>query len=288
MSEAEDDEASEAEGEATDERPQAKRFPIVGIGASAGGLEALEVMLRRFTLDSMAFVLALHLAPSQEKHLPHVLAHWTALPVVVVADGMQVEPNHIYLVPSEMNLAILHGTMHLMKPAADLPHRPVDAFFRSLAEDAGTFAIGVVLSGTGNDGTLGLRAIKAEGGISFVQKPETARFEGMPMSAIDAGVADFILSPEGIADELMAVSHHAYLKHGRAQRVPTPERLAKVFVLLRDAFGHDLSLYKHGTIERRIERRMAVHKIERLEDYIALLQSPPANSRRSTTTCSSG
>ncbi len=276
MSEARDDEAPEAEGELPDEGASARRFPIVGIGASAGGIEALEPMLRRFTLDSMAFVLALHLAPGQEQHLPELLSRWTTLPVLLASDGLTVEKNHLYVIPSGANLALLHGTMHLIEPPPEQPHRPVDSFFRSLAEDRGAFAIGVVLSGTGNDGTLGLRAIKAEGGITFVQKPDTARFDGMPTSAIEAGVADFVLSPEGIADELMAVSHHAYLKHGRAQRVPTPERLGKVFVLLRDAFGHDLSLYKHGTIERRIERRMAVHKIERLEDYLAVLQSRPA------------
>lgn len=275
MSEAEDDAPPDTEVEGTEQRPDGQRFPIVGIGASAGGIEALEPLLLRLTLDSMAFVLVLHLATGQEEHLPEVLSRWTSLPVLVAEDGAAVEKNHLYVVPSGRNLALLHGTMHLIAPPADQPRRPVDAFFRSLAEDRGAFAIGVLLSGSGNDGTVGLRAIKAEGGITFVQKPETARFEAMPSSAIEAGVADFVLSPEGIADELMAVSHHAYLKHGRAQRIPTPERLGKVFVLLRDAFGHDLSLYKHGTIERRIERRMAVHKIERLEDYIALLQSRP-------------
>ncbi len=249
-------------------------FVIVGVGASAGGLDALEAMFRRFALNSMAFIVVQHLSPDQESHLPEILQRFTKMKVVAAGDGVRVEPNTVYAITPNVNLALLHGVLHQMPPSVDRG-QSIDFLFRSLAEDRGAYAVGVVLSGTGSDGSVGLKAIKAEGGLTFVQKPTTARFDGMPLAALESGAADFCLPPEGIADELMQLAQHPYLKRHAPLRTTTPERLGKIFVLLRDAFGHDMSLYKHGTIERRIQRRMAVNKIERLEDYIVYLQGRP-------------
>lgn len=256
--------------------PAPRPFMVVALGASAGGLEAIVAMLERLTLDSMAFVVVQHLSPSQESHLTELLARATALRVVTATDGARIEPNTVYVVPPGVNPALMNGVMHLMPLAPEQRGHTVDLFFRSLAKDRGPLGVGVVLSGTGSDGALGLKAIKAEGGLTFVQRPSTARFEGMPQSALDRGAADFCLAPEEIADELMALSRHPYLRPERPARAVSSERLSKVLVLLRDAFGHDLTLYKTGTIERRVERRMVVHKIERIENYVAYLQSNPA------------
>ncbi len=246
-------------------------FAIVAIGASAGSLTPLETILRRFTLDSMAFVVVQHLAPGGEQQLAEIVARFTTMHVVVATDGTRLEPNHLYVIPGGVDGAVLHGVLHLMQGAAERPRLPIDFFLRSLAEDQGPRAIGVVLSGAGADGTLGLKAVKAQGGITLVQSPESAEHESMPRSAVEAGVADFVLTPEQVTDELMTFS-----RRRQAPRTsPPPERLGKIFLLLREAFGHDLSLYKPGTIERRIERRMAVTKVARLEEYIGLLQARP-------------
>ena len=176
--------------------------PVVGIGASAGGLEALTALIKTFTVDSMALVVLQHLAPDHESMLPAILARSTPMTVVSMTDGMHVEPNHLYVAPPNASVAILHGVLHLMSPAAPLP---IDHFFRSLAEDQGQKAIGIVLSGLGSDGTLGLREIKARGGLAFCQDPATAKFDSMPRSALESGVVDRALPPEGIATELTTI-----------------------------------------------------------------------------------
>src|SRR5262249_4022256 len=154
------------------------------------------------------------------------------------------------------------GVLHLMPPPAGAgPRLPIDYFFRSLAEDQGARAIGIVLSGTGSDGTLGLRAIKEAGGITFAQDPDSARYDGMPRSAIESSAADFALSPEAIADELVKVRSHPYLARGKPASPQAQENVGKLIVLMRTAFGNDLTYYKPTTIDRRIERRMALHKI---------------------------
>ena len=252
----------------------AKSF-IVGVGASAGGLEALTAFLKGLSLDSMAIVIVQHLAPMHESLLPTLLSRWSEVKVSAVEDGMPVEPGRIYVIPPNADLAILQGVLHLMTPigAPHRPHLPIDYFFRSLAEDQGARSIGIVLSGTGSDGTFGLQAIKEAGGITFAQEPASAKYDGMPRSAIDSGFADFTLAPEGIANELLRIRNHPYLTRKPASSPRAQESIAKLIVLMRTAFGNDLTYYKPTTMDRRIERRMALQKIEALSDYVKFVQS---------------
>ena len=252
---------------------------IVGVGASAGGLEALNGLLSHVKLDSMAFVVVQHLAPRYESLLPALLGRNSNIKVVAAEDGTPVEANKVYVIPPNADLAILEGVLHVMSPPRSIthtsgPHLPVDYFFRSLAADQGPRSIGIVLSGTGSDGTFGLRAIKEAAGITFAQDPTSAKYAGMPRSALESGWADFCLSPAAIAEELARISQHPYLLRGKV--VPPPEAqegMAKLIALIRNAFGNDLTYYKPTTIDRRIERRMALHKIEKLPDYIKFVQS---------------
>jgi two-component system CheB/CheR fusion protein len=190
----------------------ASKFFVVGIGASAGGLEATSALLRRSTLDGATFVVVQHLAPNQSSMLTELLGRASHLKVVTVKDGMPIGVNCVYVTPPNAELALVNGVFQIFTPELGVrPHLPIDAFFRTLAEDRGERAIGVVLSGTGTDGTFGLAAIKAAGGITFAQEPSTAKFDGMPCSAIESGSADFCLSPEAIADEILRVSNHEYM-----------------------------------------------------------------------------
>src|SRR5215469_6433399 len=256
-------------------RESSTGFPVVGVGASAGGLEALETFLGRMPRTGMAFVVIQHLAPSKESHLSDILARSTRLPVTQATDGVTVEPDHIYVIPPGVNLAMFQGKLHLMDvptaPAGE-PLLPVDFFFQSMARDCGARCMGVVLSGTGIDGMRGLQEIREAGGLTFAQDPATARFQGMPTAA--AAGADSVLAPEAIADELVRISRHPYVARG-AVPPQGEEGLKKLFLLIRSAFGTDLSFYKFATVQRRIERRMALNKIERLEDYVRLVQAHP-------------
>jgi two-component system CheB/CheR fusion protein len=262
--------------------PREPSFPIVGVGASAGGLETFSQLLQDLPLDTgMAYVLIQHLDPKHESMLTSLLTRTTPMPVVEATDGLSVEPNHVYVIPPNTNLGILHGTLHLM-PRGD-PHKqhlPVDYFLRSLAEDQGGHAIGVILSGTASDGALGLKAVKAGGGITLAQDPASAKYDGMPRSAIATGGVDFILPVKGIAKELARVAGHPYVaREAGAKPEPSPaavDDLSKVFLLLRGHTGNDFTYYKQSTIERRIKRRMLVHKLERLKDYVRFLQHTPA------------
>lgn len=247
-------------------------FFIVGIGASAGGLEALSALLSHITIDGAAFVVVQHLAPNQKSMLTELLGRASCLRVVTAEDGMAVQPNNIYVTPPNAELALLNSILHVFTPEATArPRLSIDAFFRSLAEDQGANAVGVVLSGTGTDGTFGLSAIKAAGGITFVQEPSTAKFDGMPRSALESGAADFCLSPQQIADEIPRLSKHPYLRKSLA--IPQfQEHLGKLAVLVRNAFGIDLTHYKPSTIERRIQRRMAVHRVEQIGTYLRICQ----------------
>jgi two-component system CheB/CheR fusion protein len=262
------------------EVPEPSRgFPIVGVGASAGGLEPLETFLGRLPRTGMAFVVIQHLAPGKESHLPQILSRSTRLPVVQASDGLMVEPDHVYVIPPGVNLAMFQGKLHLMDlptgPGGE-PMRPVDFFFSSLARDCGGRCMGVVLSGTGLDGTRGLQDIRDAGGLTFAQEPATARFPAMPSSA--AAGADAVLAPDALADELVRISRHPYLIRGGI-RPEQEDALKKLFLLIRSAYGTDLSFYKYATVRRRIERRMALNKLERLEDYIRLVQSHPVEMK---------
>ena len=259
-------------------------FPVVGIGASAGGLEAVSSLLKELPANlGMAFVLVQHLAPLHESMLSELLARETAMPVSEIEDGMLVEMNHVYVIPPNTNLGILHGVLHLM-PRGEEPgqHLPIDFFLRSLAREMTSRAIGVIMSGSASDGVLGLMEIKAEGGITFAQDEESAAYASMPHSAIAAGCVDFILTPKNIALELARIGQHPYLMHTAVKSAEPlqaeDDNLRKIFLLLRQYSGNDFTYYKQSTILRRIKRRILLHKLERLEDYVRYLQGSPGET----------
>ena len=258
-------------------------FPIVGIGASAGGLSAFESFFSGMPADidpGMAFVLVQHLAPDHKSILTDLVQRYTRMLVFEVEDGMTVKPNCTYIIPPNRDMAFLNGTLQLLEPCAPRGHRmPIDFFFRSLAQDQHELAIVIVLSGTGSDGALGVRAIKGEGGMVMVQDPETTEYDGMPRSTIATGMVDYELPPAEMPVQLMAYVAHAFGKLNRTTPIPIPRienSLRKICILLRAQTGHDFSQYKPSTILRRIERRMAVHQIKTMDGYIKhLQQSPP-------------
>jgi two-component system CheB/CheR fusion protein len=256
-------------------------FPVVGIGASAGGLAAFEAFFAGLPTDEdpgMAFVLVQHLAPDHESLLTELIRRCTRMPVFQVEDGMVVQPNCTYIIPPGRDMAFLNGTLQLLEPSAPRGQRlPVDFFFRSLAQQQRERAIGIVLSGTGSDGALGVRAIKGEGGMVMAQVPESTEFDGMPRSAIATGLVDFVLAPTDMAARLIAYAAHAFDAPPR-RHVPSEQEgsaLNKIFVLLRAHTGHDFSLYKPSTIHRRVARRMAVHQINAIDGYVKFLQQTP-------------
>ncbi len=257
-------------------------FPIVGIGASAGGLAAFEAFFSGMPADAdpgMAFVLVQHLAPDHASILTALMQRYTRMKVYEVEDGMKVQINCAYIIPPNRDMAFLNGELQLMEPSEPRGHRlPIDILFRSLAQDQQERAIGIVLSGTGSDGTLGVRAIKAEGGMVMVQIPESCEFDGMPRSAIATGMVDYDLSPADMPSQLIAYVKHAFGRppHSAAQSTSLNDNaLKKIFILLRAQTSHDFSQYKPSTICRRIERRMAVHQIDSTDAYVKYLQQTP-------------
>jgi len=254
-------------------------FPIIGIGASAGGLEAFEVFFRLMAPDSgMAFVLIPHLDPGHVSMLTEILQRATVMPVVEALDQIEVEPNRVYIIPPNREMAIFHGTLQLSVPKEPRGLRlPIDFFFRSLADDQAQRAICVILSGTGTDGTLGLRAIHGSGGVSFVQDPVTAKYDGMPNSAVRSGMAAYVLPVEKIPGQLTAYVKTLFAKKVKpALSAPVAANAVnKIMLLLRSKTGHDFSLYKKSTIGRRIERRMIAHDIEDKDAYVRYLQENP-------------
>jgi len=257
-------------------------FPIVGIGASAGGLEAFSELLRYLPEKTgMAFVLVQHLDPKHGSVLQEILARTTKIPVTEVTQGVLVEPDHAYVIPANTNLSLKHGVLQLgSRVLTHGQHMPIDGFFRSLAQSVGPQAIGVILSGTASDGTEGCRAIKAAGGITFAQDEESAKYPDMPRSAVNAGYIDFILSPKDIARELGGISQHPYVSRTvppgmEGFRGMVGADLDALFGLLRESNGVDFTNYKHTTLQRRIRRRMVVHKIETLKDYLRFIGRKP-------------
>ena len=221
-------------------------FPVVAIGASAGGLAAFTALLRALPEKSgMAFVLIQHLEPKHESALTILLSKATGMPVVEVTNGLAVEPNHVYVIPPNRSMTIGKGLLRLEPRATDLAQlRPIDDFCVALAEEQGSRAIGVVLSGTGSDGTSGLKAIKTAGGVTFAQEPKTAQWNAMPVSAITAGSVDFVLPPRRIAAELARMGSHPYL--AEAREVPEGSDLDKICLILRSAVGVDFRLIQAG------------------------------------------
>jgi two-component system CheB/CheR fusion protein len=273
---------AQADSSASPSGARPNQFPVVGIGASAGGLAAFEAFFGHMPFDSktgIAFVVVQHLDPDHKSILTELVRRCTRMRVYEVTDGMVMEPNCTYIIPPNRDLSLFDGKLHLVEPGARRGLRlPIDFFFRSLAVDRGDQSIGVILSGTGTDGTLGLRAIKETGGMSIVQEPRSAEYDGMPRSAITSGLADYILAPEQMPSRLLE-----YVKRtskfrpgpGTASVDDASAWVLKIMAQLRSRTGHDFSNYKQNTIRRRVERRVAVNQIETLENYVRLLRQNP-------------
>jgi two-component system CheB/CheR fusion protein len=262
---------------------KAVNFPIVGIGASAGGLAAFESFFSGLPVDAepgMAFVLVQHLAPDHKSILTGLIQRYTRMQVFEVEDGMRVRPNCTYIIPPNRDMAFLGDSLQLLEPTSPRGQRlPIDFFFRSLAQDQHERAICVVLSGTGNDGVQGVRAIKGEGGMAMAQDPATTEYDGMPSSAIATGLVDFTLPPAAMGAQLIAYAAHAFGAKAKFAAAPTPKienALKIISILLRAQTGHDFSQYKPNTIIRRIKRRMALQQIDAMENYVRQLQQAPA------------
>jgi two-component system CheB/CheR fusion protein len=261
---------------------------VVGVGASAGGLEAFTELLSHLPGDTgMAFVLIQHLDPSHESHLTELLSKASKMPVSEVKGETSVEANRVYVIPPKCNLGFSDGIIHTSARPDCGRNMPIDSFLRALAADRGSKAIGVVLSGTASDGTLGLQEIKAGGGITFAQEKRTARFDGMPGSAIAAGVVDYILPPAGIARQLAAVARAAQAGTETREAIEPPgdRELAKILRLVRSSTGVDFTHYKHSTLQRRIKRRMALRGFEKLEDYSRDLEQHREEANALCETC---
>ena len=259
---------------------QMTSFPVVGVGASAGGLEAFTRLLQHLPADTgMAFVFIQHLAPQHPSMLASLLSRTTAMPVMEVQHGTPVRPNHVYIIPPNTLMSIAGAILELEpRPEERGAPRPIDYFFRSLAVDRKTIAIGVVLSGADSDGALGLQAIRGEGGIAIVQSERSAKHPDMPRTAIAAGTVDLILSPEEIAGELERIGRHLSLSGGEPALVPSKNggdesQLSRIFALIRTATSVDFRGYRRGTIRRRITRRIILQRQEDLESYISYLGS---------------
>ncbi|WP_247233422.1 chemotaxis protein CheB [Telluribacter sp. SYSU D00476] len=268
------EEAGTAQGKQNREVAPPRPFPVAAIGASAGGLEAISELLEHLPPDTgIAFVIIQHLSPTHESVLPELLANKTTMPVHKVTNRMRVEPNHVYVIPPNTFMSIMDGhlTLSEREKTSQGGYHSIDFFFSALAPVYQNKAIGIVLSGTASDGTAGLRAIKAEGGITFAQDG-TARFQGMPQSAIDSGHVDYILPPRQIARELAALIKIPYAVKKPEELLRGHEsELRKIQLLLFNKYGVDFSLYKQTTIQRRILRRMALNRFEHLGDYTRLL-----------------
>lgn len=264
-------------------------FPIVGIGASAGGLEAFKELLSHVEdATGMAYVFVQHLAPTHESLLPELLSHATRIPICLVADQMVVQPDQVYVIPPNVTMTLSGGILRLVgRTPSETPHLSIDAFFSSLAEQRQSQAIGVLLSGTGSDGTLGLEAIKAAGGMTFAQQPSQARYPQMPQSALAAGCVDMALSLEGIANALVRLSRHPYLRtvngtdlqeEGRADEALDTQAMSHLLSLLKAKTGMDFTAYKPSTLICRLQRRMALQQMEHLSPYVAYVADHPAET----------
>jgi two-component system CheB/CheR fusion protein len=258
---------------------------VVGIGASAGGLEALTELLQALPADSgMAFVIVPHLDPEHKSALGEILSRVSRTPVQEVEDGVTVGPNHVYVMPPNRDMVIAQGILHLTPRAeTHAPHLPIDTFLHSLAEDRGSRASGVILSGSGSDGTRGLRAIKAEGGITFAQD-QTARFGGMPHSAVAAGCVDYVLPPPLIAAELLRIARHPSQSRpeeaGPLAAPRTQDAFLQIVQLLSATTGVDFLNYKHSTLRRRVERRAVLRRLQTLDEYLGCLRNDPGERQR--------
>ncbi len=251
----------------------------VGIGASAGGLEAIELFFTNMPLNSnLAFIVVQHLSPDYKSLMVELLSKKTAMTVNRAEDGMLVMPNNVYLIPPKKNLTIFHGILLLSEQDHTRGiNLPIDVFLRSLAEDQAEKAVAIILSGTGSDGMRGVRTVKESGGIVMVQSEESAKFDGMPRSAISTGLADFILPPDKMPGQLLAFAKHPYITDTeRSETLLTDEDgLNRIFAMLRDRCKIDFTYYKPSTVTRRIERRMSVNQSDTIKDYLAFIINYP-------------
>ena len=262
--------------------PLDKLFPVVGVGASAGGLEAFSALLAHLPdTTGMAFIFLQHLDPKHHSALEEILSRTTRIPVTEVTDGLAIERRHVYVLPPNYDMTIRGGILRLSaRTLTHGQHRPIDHFFVSMAEDCGDRSIAVILSGTASDGTSGCQAIKAVGGITLAQDEATAKYSSMPKSAVEAGCVDFVLPPKAIAEELARIERHPYIA-----RVPlrpdqllgpaSPSDIHTLFAMLRENKGVDFTHYKQSTLQRRIKRRMVLNRVESLEEYLRLVKRAP-------------
>jgi len=256
-------------------------FLIAAIGASAGGIEAVTELMQNLSVDTgMGFVVVQHLDPKHQSILTELLAKKTSMPVEEVTDGMRVQRNHVYVIPPNASMSVSDYVLRIgPREEGRGMYTPIDHFMRSLAGAQGSQAIGIILSGSGTDGTLGMAEIQAQGGVTFAQDDTTAKYDGMPRSAIAAGCVDYVLPPKGIALELARIARHPYVSRDgdtAVQAVSTEGAgLNSIFQLLHRSTGLDFSHYRQTTILRRIQRRMVVHKVDRLKDYVKYIQTHP-------------
>ena len=257
--------------------------PVAGIGASAGGLEAFKLLLTHLPPDTgLAFVFIQHLDPKHHSNLAEILAKGSPIPVQQAGDGMEIEPNRLYVIPPDAGLEIAGPALRITQraPASAGPHMPIDRFLRSLAQECGSRSIGIILSGAGTDGAAGLEAVKEAGGVTFVQDPATAKFSGMPQAARDRGAVDFVLPLEGIAAELPKLSHHPYIAEDEDTGSGLPasgvqDHFAAILALLHKTTGVDFAAYRESAVRRRILRRLALRSIASLMEYRAQLENDP-------------
>jgi two-component system CheB/CheR fusion protein len=261
-----------------------KPITIVGVGASAGGLEAFTQLLEALPrAPGLALVLVQHMAPNHDSALPGLLASHTEMPVVQVTDGARVKPNHVYVIPPNVQMELQDGTLDLSpRPADRTQYTPIDTFFGSMARVSDCRAIAVVLSGTASDGSVGIREVKAAGGITLAQSPQSAKFDSMPRAAIATGMVDLVMTPAEIGAEIVEIARHPYARTARLSRdevIVNDNDLKRIFDLIQPVSGVDFRHYKQPTIRRRLLRRMALHRLADLDSYLRLLQSSPIELR---------
>jgi len=270
------------------EHPVGSRItiPVVGIGASAGGLEAFKDLVANLPDNTgLAIVFVQHLDPKHRSQLPEILGRATNIPVLAATDGMGLEANHVYTIPANVDLTIENGKLKLARRAkVPRTHMPIDRFLRSLADECGSRAIGVILSGAGSDGSVGMEAIKAAGGVTFAQDLASAKFQPMPQAAVATGCVDSILTPEGIASELARIGQHPYIVDAERTKPELTDgfdekRFESILAIVYGATGIDFSLYRQDMVRRRILRRLALRGIRGLAEYSKRLENDSAEMR---------
>lgn len=259
--------------------PNQMNFPVVGIGASAGGLEALQAFFENMPVNpGAAFVIVQHLSPDHQSFMGELLTRYTSIPVAFIQEGDHLEPNHIYLIPPKVNITLREGILHQHEILGRGLNLPIDIFFRSLAEDQQNNAVAIILSGAGSDGTLGIRAIKENGGFAMVQDPHDAKFDGMPKSALATNMIDLVSPADEMAKKLADFLSHPLFTHaGEAKRLPDENQqlFDRILSILKEEKKVDFSAYRRETLVRRLEKRISINRFEKLSDYVDYLTKTP-------------